>query len=130
LWDELQQFMPSCHTLFALTIAGFLLGCPANAAKAPDCPAVYHTGDLQVSRPGKLSLPERDRSPYPKAKATVICSIQDGGHLKGCKSDLRDARGAALASYVSAWRVLTTHVGRCSVRGRKLTVPFQFQSAG
>jgi len=118
------------HIPFALAISVVVLGSPAYADKTADCPAVFHTGDLPVSRPGKLSLPERDRIPYPMARTTVICSIGDGGHLKGCKSDLRDPRGAALATYVSGWRVLTTHVGTCRVRGHKLTVPFQFQRAG
>jgi hypothetical protein len=112
-----------------LSIIASALPCaPANAARKVDCPAIYHLDDLPIVRRGSLSLPERDRIPFPVARATVTCVIGRKGRLTGCASDLGDARGPALASYVSHWNVPTVRAGKCPVWGRKYVVAFHLLS--
>ena len=114
--------------ILLLPFAAGIFGTAAHAGKATNCPAVFHQNDLRLFRPRRLSLPERDRIPYPEARVTVTCTIGKHGRLAGCASNLRDERGPALASYVSHWRVLGMRVGTCPLQRRQLAVRFHIKN--
>jgi len=116
-----------CRTPVCLVVAGGLLAGGAQGAKGPACPIVYHLGDVRLSRPNRLSLPERDRVPFPDAKAKVTCTIGPKGDLTRCRSDLHDARGPALASDVSGWRILGARAAKCAIRGHVFAVTFHLR---
>jgi hypothetical protein len=56
--------------------------------------------------------------------------MRGGGKLTDCTSDLRDARGPALALYVARWQVVGLRAGKCPLRDHKIVVPFHLETVG